>query len=254
MWNRVCAAVLSILLWNVFVSSTLAHSPYFGQRESISHRIFGNVQFAVLYGDGIFFADPSQVVVFDNEGYLLAATPQSEALLVLCDSSHGASTCRVYDELRGLVFEPDYEQWARGRVIEKEGKPLRDAYPEYMDIEYGFTQRSTTFMENITVGFGGILKAPVAAIFAIMWWSLAWSFIARLAWHWKRNGWAILPLRASAVAIGVFRITAFLGMSSLAAYTWLLEPYSFYYFFIVFMAGALLAAVLTRPREAFETS
>lgn len=247
-WHRNALAL--ILLWFGLCSSAFAHSPYFGQTEKIDHADFGTVEFAVLYGDGIFFADPSQVVVFDNDGYLLAATPQSEALLIRCDQSGSAPICRVYDEVRGLVFEPDHEQWARGRIIEEEGRPPRDAYPEYIDIEYGFTQRSATFMEKISFDAAGILNAPIVTLLSILWWCVAWSFVARLLWRWKRNGWQTSPLRGWAVVLGVLSVLALLGMSLLAAYAWLLEPYSVYFSWFVFSIGGLLAAILTRPKVA----
>ena len=125
---RRCSAVFaSVLFWCLLSSSVQAHSPYFGQRERVELPDFGVVDFAVLYGDGIFFADPSQVVVFDSKGYLLAATPQSGALRIRCDGSDRLHMCHIYDELRGKVLEPDYKQWARGRIIEEEGRPPRDA-------------------------------------------------------------------------------------------------------------------------------
>jgi hypothetical protein len=246
-----CAAVLPILLWSVFVSVASAHSPYFGQSERMSHPHWGDVHFTVLYGDGIFFADPSQVVVSDSQGYLLAATPLSDALLFSCDSSHGELHCRVYDELRGFVFEPDYEQWARGGTIEKDGRPTR--YPGH-ELAYGFTQRPATVIEKLDFLFVRILLAPVATIFSILWWTAAWSFVARLLWHWKRNRWAILPIRAAAVGWGFSSILAFLGMSFVAAYAWFIKPSSDHYLLLVFVAGALIAAILTRPREALQKS
>lgn len=249
-----CAAVALVVFWNGFLSFAVARSPHFGQKESISHPGFGNVEFAVLYGEGIFFADPSQVVVFDSDGYLLGATPQSEALLIRCDRSHGSPTCRVYDALRGIVFEPDYEHWVRSRIIEEAGRPARDAYPEDMDIEYGFTQRPATFWEKISFEAVAIFNAPVATLLSVLWWSFAWLFVVRLVWAWKRKGWAILPVKIVSVIFGILSILAFLVMSILAHYDWLQQPYSSYYFFFVFFAGALIAAVLTRPKEAVEKS
>jgi len=150
-----------------------AHSPYFGQSERVDHDDFGVVTYAVLYGDGIFFADPSQVVVFDSEGYLLATTAQSKALLIRCDGSAGLSTCLIYDELREIVLEPDYKQWARGRIIEKEGRPLGDSYPEYMKIEVGFIERPLTSFEKFTFEALGIIQSPFSTALSVFWWTLA---------------------------------------------------------------------------------
>ncbi len=243
---------LGVLAIYFFTSlQAFAHSPYFGQGEMIDHPDFGVVEFAVLYGDGIIGADPSQVVVFDNDGYLLAATPQSVSFLIRCDRSGGVPACYAYDEMRGLVFEPDYEHWARGRIVEEEGKPPRDAYPEYMDIEYGFTQRTATFQEKIAFDVIGILNAPIATLLAVLWWCLAWSFIARAFWRIKRNGWRALPVKGRAAFLSV---VAFSGMSFLAAYAWFLEPYSAYFFWFVFLMGAVVAFAVMRPRRRLAES
>jgi len=252
MWKRCCATVVLLLFWSGLFSAALAHSPYFGQSESIDHPDFGKIKFSVLYGDGIFFADPSQVVVFDREGYLLAATPQSDVLLIRCDYSDDTPTCHVYDELRGLVLEPDYKQWARSRIIVEEGRP--NAYPEIMDIEYGFSQRPATFAETISFEVAGFLNAPGDTLLSVLWWGVAWSFIARLFWRLKRNGWQMLPMRGWAVVSGILSILAFLGMSFLAAYAWLLKPYSFHFFLFAFIMGALIAVALTRLKAVVETS
>ncbi|KZM42687.1 hypothetical protein [Labrenzia sp. OB1] len=229
-----------------------AHSPYFGQIEGVEHPDFGFVEFAVLYGDGIFVADPSRVVVFDSEGYLLASTPQSQVLSIRCAGSNGLPTCRVYDELRGVVLEPDYKQWARSRIIEEEGRPPRDAYPEYMEIEYGFTERPATILERFTFEVVGVFKSPILSALSVLWWALAWSFIVRPAWKLKHRNWRLRPLKVSSMALGVLGMLAFVGMGLVAAYGWLIQPYSLYFFLFVFVSGALIAAVLTRPKVAVQ--
>ena len=243
-----------IAIWCCTLSPAFSHSPYFGQDERIDHPDFGVVEFAVLYGDGIIFADPSQVVVFDSDGYLLAATPQSEAFLIYCDRSGGVPACYAYDEMRGLVFEPDYEHWSRGRIVEEDGRPPRDAYPEYMDIDYGFTQRSATFQEKIAFDVVGILNTPIATLIAVLWWGVAWSFVARVFWRLKRNRWQVFPLKGWAVVLGVLSVVAFFGMSFLAAYAWLLKPYSACFFWFVFSVGALIGVVWTRPKADIQDS
>lgn len=243
-----CASVALLVFWLGLLSPSQAHSPYFGQREKIDLSEFGVVEFAVLYGDGIFFADPSQVVVFDKEGKLLAATPQSAALFILCNRSNSAPTCSVYDIQRGLMLEPVYEQWARGRLIVEEGRPSRDAYPEYMDIENGFTQRPAAFTEKVRIEAASILTAPISTLLSVLWWAGACSFVTRLFWRWRASGWKILPVRAKAVVSVFVSFLIFLWMSFLAAYAWLLQPYSDIFFAFAFLSGALIAAILTRPK------
>lgn len=254
MWEKCCATAILLVLCFGLSAPALAHSPYFGQSEKISRPDIGAIEFAVLYGDGIIFADPAQVVAFDSEGHLLAATSLSSAFIIRCDRSDARPTCVAYDELHGIVFEPDYENWAEGRLIEEQGRPPGDAYPEHMDIEYGFTQRPATFMEKILFNAQSIVNAPIATLLSVFWWAVAWSFVTRLVWRWKRNGWQLIPLKGWSVVISFMSVVAFLGMSFLAAYMWELFPYSAYFFSFVFILGALIAGMLTRTRAVVKAS
>ncbi|WP_415400737.1 hypothetical protein [Tateyamaria sp. SN3-11] len=103
--------LISLLTFVVFVSATsaFAHSLYFGQREKVELPEFGEVEFAILFGDGIIFADPSQVIVFDSEGRLLAATPISDGLIIRCSRSNDGQSCSAYDAVRGLVYQPNFD-------------------------------------------------------------------------------------------------------------------------------------------------
>lgn len=65
---------------------------------------FGVEEFADLHGGGMFFADPSQVVVIDSVGYLLAAAPQPPPFLVRRLRSGVAPICLSWGELRGLCL------------------------------------------------------------------------------------------------------------------------------------------------------
>jgi hypothetical protein len=240
------AIIGSLLLLIGLSSSAFAHSPYFGQIERMVHPKFAIVKFAVLYGDGVLLGDPSRVVIIDSAGYLLAATPLSKAFIVRCDRADGASTCRIYDALRGLVFEPNYDQWARRGIIEEEGKPT--AYPEWMDIEYGFTKRLATFIEIVTLEAKGILISPIGSILSILWWGVACSFASRQVWRWKYYGWKMMPFKVDSVFMSALGVLVFIGMSALAFYGWILNPYSVYYFIFTFPFGALLSIVLSRPK------
>lgn len=244
------AIIGSLLLWIWLSSAAFAHSPYFGQIERMVHPRFAIVKFAVLYGDGILLGDPSRVVIIDSAGYLLAATPLSKALIVRCDRADGASTCHTYDALRGLVFEPNYDQWARRGIIEKEGKPT--AYPEWMDIEYGFTTRPATFIEIVLFEAKGIFISPIGSIISILWWGVACSFASRQVWRWKYYGWKFIPFKMDSIFLSVLGILVFVGMSALAFYGWMLNPYSVYYFIFAFTVGALLSIVLSRPKVSIE--
>lgn len=238
---------ISIFIFVVLASATsvFAHAPYLGQREKIELPKFGEVEFAILFGDGIFFADPSQVIVFDNEGVLLAATPQSDALIIRCDRSNDVQSCSVYDVVNGLVYKPDFDQWARGRTIVEDGRPLGDAYPEYMDISYGFSEHPATFSEKISFEIEGIVYAPTLTLFAILWWCLALVPMARLFWRWRANDWQIKPVRFTQVLVVFLSVLVFLAMGFLAVFSLLYVPYSILFFLFVFTLGATMAFVAT---------
>ncbi|MFN4100403.1 MAG: hypothetical protein ACK4GT_11570, partial [Pararhodobacter sp.] len=146
----------------------------------------------------------------------------------------------------------DYEKLARSRVIEEDGRPSESAYPEYMDIEYGFTERPATVYEKLRFEVLGVWRSPVGSVLSVLWWALAWSLLARLAWKLKRNGWSLTPFRWPSVALGVLSLVIFIGMSFFAAYGWLLTPYSLNFFLFAFISGAVIAAILTRPKAVVQ--
>lgn len=121
------------ILWVQFCMASFAsaHAPYFSGKVQVMAPEFGRVTFAVLHGDGIFFADPAQVVVYDKGGNLLAATKVATEFSIVCRNGEVAHFCTVYDRLNRRVFEPDFETWARGMLIaQSNGRPIGMAYPE----------------------------------------------------------------------------------------------------------------------------
>ena len=231
------------------VSATYAfgQSPYFGQREKVELRDVGEVEFGILFGDGIIFADPSQVIAFDSDGHLLAATPLSDALIIRCNPSNLGQSCSAYDVVRGLIYDPDPDQWVRGRLIVEGGRPSRDAYPEYMDISYGFIERPATIAEKISFEIAGMAHAPGSTLFAIFWWCLALLPIARLFWRWRVNEWRIESVRFSGVFAVLLSLLVFLAMGLLALISVLHAPYSLLFFLFVFTLGGTAAFLFTWP-------
>lgn len=214
-WFALCVSLLVLVSLPHQLS---AHSPYFGQSEEIDLPGFGAIQFAVLYGDGVIFADPARVVVFDSDGTLLAVTPLSVTLFIQCQRSDKEPFCQVYDELSGHVFEPAYESWVRSGAIAQDGRPVQD--PELMKAEYGFTQRSATFAETTSFTVAGILNARLVTFLSALWWFVAWSSVARHFWRWKRNAWRLVPLRWWTVTTSVLAFLGFMAMGMLAAFDW----------------------------------
>lgn len=240
---------LTFMIVAVFVSATsaFADSTYFGQREKVDLPEFGEVEFAILFGDGIVFANPSQVIVFDSKGHLLAATPISDALIIRCTRSSDEKACSAYDVMQGLVYMPDFDKWARGRIIVENDRPSDDAYPLDIDTSYGFIERPATFAEMILFEVAGIAYAPRSTIFAVFWWSLALAPMAHLFWRWRGNGWKIKPVRFLGVLTVFLSIATFLAMGFLAVLSQIYAPYSVLFFLFVFTLGGTVAFVITHP-------
>ncbi|WP_299930598.1 hypothetical protein [uncultured Pelagimonas sp.] len=240
--------IVSILVffafWCAFSSPALADELFFGQRERTNHPKFGTVELAVLYRP---LALP-QVVVFDNEGYLLAASPQSRGFIIGCDHPAEFQTCRVYDGVQGLMYEPDVQLWERGRTVEMDGRAFGDGYGSYSEKEYGFSQRPATFIEKVSFDAKGVVEAPVVSLLHVLWWVVALSFVARPLWRWRRAWQQSLPLSPWSIALGFVSSLPFWSMCYLATLVWQINPYSVYFFCYVFVTGGLIAVALTRPK------
>ena len=95
MWNgglEVVILIIAVVCGMAWCAK--ADAPYFGQSERITHPEFATVEFAILFGDGIIGANPSQVVVIDNDGFLLASAPLSIAHKVIwCSRTQVAPIC-----------------------------------------------------------------------------------------------------------------------------------------------------------------
>lgn len=230
------------------MSPAAAHPPYFGDRQTVQHPEFGPVTYAVLYGDGIIAADPAQVIVYNEEGLLLAATPWSLYKQIICPGSAPARGCAVYDETGLAVFEPDYPAWATGRPIAVDGRPPRDAYPQHTIDAYGFTERPATVGEMVWFTARTVLARPIPALLGTLWWCLAWSLLARLFWQWKRNRWRLWPVRMGTTFKVIFAPVVFLVLAAVPVLTWLHFPTPWFYFLLLLTLGTVLAFVWTRPR------
>lgn len=235
--------VLFLALW-IFSSAALAETLSFGQRERIDHVKFGSIEFAVLERPiGL-----PQVVAFDSNGYLLAATPQAHRIVIVCNRAAAAQRCRIYDGVEGLVYEPEYQLWLRSRQIEMDDQPLGEPYADDPYLEYGFAQRPATLSEKLSFDAKGILQTPIVSLLSILWWSVACSFLARPLWRWKRARQQLSSVSNWSIVLGIVSSLPFWVMSYLATVIWSHAPYSQYFLFYVFTAGALVATVLARPK------
>ncbi|WP_156381940.1 MULTISPECIES: hypothetical protein [unclassified Aureimonas] len=236
------AMLLALSLFVVArVHSAQAHSPYYTAVDTISVDGRESVSLKLLNGDGIFFADPMRAVVIDQHGTLLAASPLSVALTLLCRSVGHQRTCVVYDELPRMIYETKPSLWRNVGVIEEDGRPIE--YPEYEMEERGFIQRKATIAETASAEFAGAIQRWPSTAIAIVWWTTFWLLIlpvlGRLFGRGRRLGPVSVMLR---LFVGTL-------MMPVTAHLWLLAPYSKSYFVVVSMTGALLAWLMTNRRK-----
>lgn len=243
---RYLAHVIVVLLALPVVSAA-AHSPYYTQTERLSWGGDRGAEIKLLHGDGIFFADPIRAVVVDTNGKLLAASPLSITLFIFCDRSNGRSDCIAYDELRQLIYTPNRSSMQTTQLLEIDGKPQE--YPEFQMEDYGFDTRNASFFEIIKFEALSVFRWPLLTVFAIAWWLIVWALITPLFWRLKGNEWRVGEASFASVLLVLARFMAVLALMLIAAYGWLLFPYSFAYLMFVTLVGATAALVLTRPKQ-----
>lgn len=242
-WETLIGAAL---LAGLSCGPAAANRPYFSEPEVISAEGHSAVQLKLLYGDGVFFADPIRAVVVGQDGELLAASPQSPGLRLSCDQPD--RRCLVYDELAFRIYEPASDKWQATGLVEQDGKPQR--FPEDIDADYGFDARQATLSEIAKFEAAGLASSWMTTVFALAWWTafcLLLLTVARDALGKARR------LTIGAIAGLLTRTAVALMMIPLATYAWLLAPYSVAYLAIVLTAGALLALPIAFRRRRVAT-
>lgn len=214
-----------------------AHRPHFSESGTVSAEGYPVVQIKLLRGDGIFFADPIRAVVIGQNGELLAASPLSRALHLFCHD--GARRCRVYDDLTFKIYEPKADQWQAKGLIEQDGEPQQ--YPEDMDGDFGFSERQATLAEIIRFEAIGIVSSWGTTGFRLAWWSLFWLLLLSVVHDalGKTRRFTI-----GAIAGMLARTVGALLMIPVAAYGWLLEPYSLVYLGFVMLTAPVIAILI----------
>lgn len=238
---KTVTSLILIIIATLQTHRAWAHSPYYSSTESFSANGQDDITLKLLNGDGIFFADPMRAVVVDQHGNLLAASPMSTALTLVCTITAPQRTCFAYDELSQVIYEPKPDLWQDAGTIEKDGRPI--AYPEDGMTDFGFAQRSATATEVVRAELAGAVKSLPSTTIGIAWWMLFWLLILPIVWRLFGRG-----RRLGLVSIVLRLLTAAL-MMVLTAYGWLLSPYSAFYLVLVSMAGAFVARLVTSLRN-----
>jgi hypothetical protein len=130
-WHRaVVIGFAGLLIVLASISNVHAHSPYWG-RDSYEVVLPDGkaATIKVLFGDGIFIADPAKAVVIDNEGRVLAASPETTIPYLRCPSQRADITrCTVFDAENSLLYRPDPIRFAPGALLVSDGWPSLSPY------------------------------------------------------------------------------------------------------------------------------
>jgi hypothetical protein len=215
-----------LLLLVLCASPSKAHRPYFttAQQIELPDGTVGEIR--SLHGDGIIVSDPMRAIIVGIDGRLLARTPHTHAMVILCSRER---RCRAFDLHRNLVFEVEPATFRAGPIV-----PIRDDEREYLgeiergDQSWGFQSRPASLFEIVeanfayapslafnlafTTFFGG---AATLIIFAGLHRPQSTKALKRLLWA----GGAVLRLTFATIAIviGLF----FAGLSGSTNFLWL---------------------------------
>lgn len=153
---------LFVLALPICVSSRVfAHRPYFTQVEPI---ILPNGQpgeMRLLHGDGIFFADPTRILVLDQNQRLLARSRRGGPVILLC--SPDRNSCVGYDDGSGLVV--DSTSFRSGPIVPGLDQDNRSKLSDLESGEesWGFTVRIASVAEIVRAE-GAIARTRLRSI------------------------------------------------------------------------------------------
>ena len=136
-----------LLLLVLYTSPSNAHRPYFTATQQIALPDGTVGEIRSLHGDGILDSDPMRAIIVGIDGRLLARTPHTHAMVILCSREH---RCRAFDLHRNLVFEVEPATFRAGPIV-----PIRDDEREYLgeiergDKSWGFRPRPASLFEIV---------------------------------------------------------------------------------------------------------
>src|SRR5438552_1637346 len=136
-----------LLLLVLYASPSNAHRPYFTATQQIALPDGTVGEIRSLHGDGILDSDPMRAIIVGIDGRLLARTPHTHAMVILCSGEH---RCRAFDLHRNLVFEVEPATFRAGPIV-----PIRDEEREYLgeiergDQSWGFRPRPASLFEIV---------------------------------------------------------------------------------------------------------
>ncbi len=226
------------------VGPSAAHTPYFTQSERIADTAYGEVTLRLLSGDGILFSDPMRAVIVGQEGRLLAASPMSASLRIVCQGAEPHRQCLAYDELTHQLYQPSEQLWRDGGVIEVDGQP--QLYPEDITSEFGFLGRQATLGEIFGFEVTGLVTSWQTTGVALAWWTGFWLLLLPVARFIVGRS---APSSIGALVTLLLRTAGALLMIPVTAYAWLMAPYSAVYLAFVVPLGAMAAHLMIGRRR-----
>lgn len=236
------------VLVGVWCSPATAHMPYFSQSEPIPATGYESATLRLLNGDGVFLSDPARAVVVSQDGRLLAATPASMSLRIVCDGAKLPRNCLAYDDLTRTVYQPAERDWRDDGLIDKDGQP--QAFPENLASGFGFVGRPATLGEIVWFEAAGLMTCWKTTGIALAWWTAFWLLLLPVArFLLGRRG----PPTIAALLTLLLRTAGALSMIPVTAYAWLMAPYSVLYLAFVVVLGAMAAHLLTGRRKELAT-
>ncbi|WP_370677949.1 hypothetical protein [Pleomorphomonas sp. PLEO] len=222
----------------------LAHMPYFSQAESIPTTGYEAVTLRLLHGDGIFLSDPARAVVISGDGRLLATSPVSMSLRIICEGTDLLRKCQAYDDLTRTVYQPDERQWRDSGLIERDGQ-LQN-FPAESPSDFGFVARPATLGEIVRFEVTGLMTSWTTTGAALAWWTAFWLLLLPVARFLAGRG---KPSTITTLVVMLLRTAGALLMIPMTAYAWLMAPYSALYLAFVVAFGAMAAHLMMGRRR-----
>lgn len=221
-----------------------ANAPLFSQSEPIASHIYEAATLRLLTGDDILISDPVKAVIVSQDGKLLAASPISASLRLVCDDRGGKHQCVVYDDITRTIYRPLELDWQDRGLIEKDGQPL--SLPEDIPSGFGFIGRPATFGEIFRFEIAGLVASWPTTGVALLWWTAFWVLLLPVT--------RFIVGRSELSGIGtlvplLLRTAGALLMIPITAYAWLVAPYSVVYLSFVVFLGAMAAHLMTAVRR-----
>ncbi|WP_421722857.1 hypothetical protein [Bauldia sp.] len=192
----------------------------------------------LLYGDGIFFADPVQPVVIDDADKIVAAGPVGLLLYLDChDGSATPTGCRLYDPFEGRVHTLDPDAFEiLGELTE--GRPAN--YPDRR-LHTGFATRDASILERISFEARNVVNKPIGFAFLMLWLIVIWTLLLSLKiapekWT-TRSGTFWLAKTVGKLVYALF-------LMAVLAYIGLIIPFSCFFLLTAVVASGTLCLLV----------